>query len=122
MLLPVLNERDFALRGYTTGTPALMGHRARVTSVEWRTPLADIDRHLMVPPVGINRLALNVFADFGAAWDRDTSPHYHRGIGVELIAEPKVGYFFGLQTRAGIARGLDANGSTKIYLRAGRAF
>ena len=122
VLLPVLNERDFALRGYTTGTPGLMGHRARVTSVEWRTPLADIDRHLMVPPIGINRVALNVFADMGAAWDRDTTAHYHRGIGAELVAEPKVGYLFGLQTRAGIARGLDANGSTKIYLRAGRAF
>jgi hypothetical protein len=58
----------------------------------------------------------------GAAWERGLSPHYHRGIGVELIAEPKVGYLFGLQTRAGIARGLDADGSTKIYLRAGRAF
>jgi len=27
-----------------------------------------------------------------------------------------------MQTRAGVAKGLDENGSTKIYLRAGRTF
>lgn len=122
ILLPVLNEHDFALRGYTTGTPQLMGHRARVGSLEWRAPLADIDRHFMVPPVGVNRVALNLFYDIGAAWEPDTRPDYHRGIGAELVAEPRFGYLFGLQTRAGVAKGLDQAGSTKIYLRAGRSF
>ncbi|HEY3074471.1 MAG TPA: hypothetical protein VGJ74_04800 [Burkholderiales bacterium] len=122
ILLPELNQRDFALRGYTTGTPSLMGHRARVATVEWRAPLADIDRHLMVPPIGINRLALNLFLDVGAAWDQDAARDYHRGVGAELVSEPKFGYLFGLQMRAGVAKGLDATGSTKIYLRAGRAF
>jgi hypothetical protein len=122
ILLPELNQRDFALRGYTTGTPSLMGHRARVTTLEWRAPLADIDRHLMVPPIGINRVALNLFLDLGAAWERGTSPDYHRGIGAELVSEPRFGYLFGLQARAGVAKGLDATGSTKIYLRVGRSF
>jgi len=122
ILLPVLNERDFALRGYTTGTPSLMGHRARVTTVEWRTPLRDIDRHVMVPPVGINRLALNLFMDVGAAWEHGQTPDYHRGIGFEIMSEPRVGYLFGLELRAGFAKGLDETGSTKIYLRAGRSF
>jgi hypothetical protein len=122
ILLPVLNERDFALRGYTTGTPQLMGHRSRVTSVEWRTPLRDIDRHLVVPPLGINRISLNVFADIGAAWEHGDAPDYHRGIGAELMSEPRFGYLFWLQARMGIARGLDRSGSTKIYLRVGRSF
>jgi len=122
ILLPQLNERDFALRGYSVGTPSLTGHRARVATVEWRAPLADIDRHVMVPPVGINRLALNLFTDIGAAWDLGTTAHYHRGVGIELVSEPKFGYIYGLQMRAGIAKGLDATGSTKIYLRLGRAF
>jgi outer membrane protein assembly factor BamA len=122
ILLPVLNQRDFALRCYTTGTPELIGHRARLATLEWRTPLADIDRHLIVPPVGINRVALNVFFDAGAAWDQGTAPHYHRGVGAELMTEPRIGYLFGLQARIGAAKGLDATGSTKIYLRAGRAF
>jgi len=122
LVLPVLNERDFALRGYTTGTPELMGHRARVATVEWRTPLRDIDRHLVVPPLGINRVSLNLFTDIGAAWEHGAAPDYHRGIGAELMSEPRFGYVFGLQARAGIARGLDQAGSTKVYLRVGRAF
>jgi len=121
-LMPQINERDFALRGYTTGTPSLMGHNARVGTIEWRAALADIDRHIMVPPVGINRVGLTMFLDVGAAWEPGASPDYHRGIGGELVFEPRFGYLFGLQTRAGIARGLDESGSTKIYLRAGRTF
>ena len=122
ILLPILNQRDFALRGYTTGTPSLMGHRARVTTVEWRAPLADIDRHFMVPPLGINRVALNLFADVGAAWEHGDMPHYRRGVGVELVSEPRFGYIFGTTLRAGVAKGLDPAGSTKIYLRIGRSF
>ena len=122
ILLPQLNERDFALRGYNLGTPELTGHRARVISAEWRAPLADIDRHVMVPPVGINRVSLALFFDVGAAWEQDRSPDYHRGVGAEFIVEPRFGYLFGLQSRAGFARGLDTTGSTKIYLRVGRAF
>jgi hypothetical protein len=122
ILLPVLNERDFALRGYTTGTLELTGHRARVATVEWRTPLRDIDRHLVVPPLGINRIALNVFMDIGAAWEHGQAPDYHRGVGAELMSEPRLGYLFGSQARMGMARGLDQAGSTKFYLRLGRSF
>src|SRR5436190_775450 len=57
-----------------------------------------------------------------AAWEPSTSPDYHRGIGAELVFEPRIGYLFGLQTRAGVARGLDVGGSTKFYLRTGRMF
>jgi hypothetical protein len=122
LLLPILNEREFALRGYTSGTPELAGHRARVTSLEWRVPLRDVDRHLVVPPLGINRVALNVFLDVGAAWEHGQTPDYHRGIGAELMSEPRLGYVFGLQARIGVARGLDQTGSTKVYLRVGRSF
>jgi len=121
-LMPQINERDFALRGYTTGTPSLVGHNARIGTIEWRGTLADVDRHIMVPPVGVNRVGITLFMDVGAAWESNTSPDYHRGIGAELVFEPKFGYLFGLQTRAGIAKGLDATGATKIYLRAGRTF
>jgi hypothetical protein len=120
--LPVLNEREFALRGYTSGEPALTGHRARVATLEWRTPLADVDRHFMVPPVGLNRLSLNLFADVGAAWERDTRPDYHRGFGVELMSELRFGYLLGLHARAGIAKGTGALGKTTGYLKVGRSF
>jgi hypothetical protein len=120
--LPLLNDREFALRGYTSGEAALTGHRARVATLEWRTPLADVDRHRVVPPVGLNRLSLNVFADIGAAWEHGASPDYHRGFGVELMSELRVGYLFGLHARAGIAHGVDEPGKTTGYLRVGRSF
>jgi hypothetical protein len=119
---PRLNQREFALRGYGSGEPSLTGHRARLWTVEWRMPLADIDRAAMTPPVGINRISLNVFADVGAAWERGGSPDYHKGFGIELMTEPSVVYLFGWQARAGVARGVDEAGKTQFYLRAGRSF
>jgi hypothetical protein len=121
-LLPVINQRDLPLRGYTTGTPGLIGERARTLTAEWRVPLRDIDRHWVVPPLGINRVALALFVDVGAAWERGASPDYHRGLGAELVAEPRFGYVFGLQARAGVARGIDEGGATRWYLRVGRSF
>jgi hypothetical protein len=119
--LPVLNQRQFALRGYSGGEPTLRGHHARILTGEWRVPLADIDRHFMVPPVGLNRISLNVFTDVGAAWDHG-SADYHRSVGAELMTEPRLGYLLGFSARLGIARGLDEGGFTQVYLRAGRSF
>jgi len=121
-LLPILNQRDFALRGYSSGEPALTGDRARVGTLELRVPLRDVDRHAMVPPLGLNRVALNVFLDVGAAWARGAGPDYHRGIGAELMAELRAGYLFGIELRLGVAEGLDDPGKTMAYLRIGRSF
>jgi hypothetical protein len=121
-LLPILNQREFALRGYTSGAPGLVGHRARIGSLEWRVPLKDVDRHAMVPPVGLNRLSMNAFLDVGAAWPRGGEPDYRSGIGLELMSEIRVGYLFGADLRLGVARGLDEEGKTTAYLRIGRSF
>jgi len=121
-LLPILNQREFALRGYTSGEPTLTGNRARVTTAEWRIPLRDVDLHAMVPPVGLNRLALNMFYDVGAAWARGAQADYHRGVGIELMAEVRFGYLFGADLRIGLAEGLDEGGKTTGYLRLGRSF
>ena len=122
LALPLLNQREFPLRGYTSGEAALTGNRARVGTIEWRFPLADVDRHTMSPPVGLNRVSLSVFFDIGAAWNSGASPDYHRGVGIELLSEVRFGYLFGLQARAGVAWGLDDPGKTMGYLRVGRSF
>ena len=121
-LLPLLNQRDFPLRGYSSGEASLLGHRARLGSLEWRVPLRDVDRHGMVPPVGLNRIAVNLFFDVGDAWARGAEPDYHRGYGVELMAETRLGYFYGLQLRLGFATGGDEGGRSTAYLRVGRSF
>jgi len=119
----VLNNRSLSLRGYEGNELALQGRHARVGSVEWRTTLADVDQHFMVPAVGINRLSATVFADIGGAWDAGHKPAtWHRSVGVELLAETRMLYSLGLQLRLGVARALDGERGTTGYLSLGRAF
>jgi hypothetical protein len=120
--LPIINQREFPLRGYTSGEPSLTGNRARLGSVEWRVPLRDVDRHAMVPPVGLNRLSLNLFFDVGAAWAPGAEPDYHRGFGIEVMGEVRLGYLFPAELRLGLADGRDQGGKTTGYLRIGRTF
>ena len=120
--LPRLNQREFPLRGYLSGEAALTGHHARLGSVELRIPLSDVDRHFMLPPVGFNRVSMNLFFDAGSAWDSGAAQRYYRGAGVEARSELRLGYQYGVQLSAGLARGLDAPGKTVGYLRVGRSF
>ena len=115
-------QRRFALRGYSPGDNGLIGHRARLGTIEYRVPLADVDRATMLPPVGMNRVSMNVFADAGAAWDSGEQRRWRRGYGVELLVEARAGYLLGAQLRAGVAHGVDENGRTVAYLRIGRSF
>lgn len=122
LVLPILNQRDFPLRGYGSGEPTLNGHRARLVTVEWRVPLKDVDRHAMVPPIGLNRVAANLFLDVGDAWARGADADYHRGYGVELRSEVRLGYLLPLDLRLGLAKGRDEGGRSAAYLRLGRSF
>lgn len=119
-----LNSRDVSLRGYRGDEPGLRGQSMRVSSIEWRAPIADVDWHGMVPPVGLNRLSGAAFFDIGGAWNPGASgpARYSRGVGLELLGEVRLLYALGLQLRVGVARGLDAPKDTVGYLRAGRAF
>ncbi len=120
---PTLNVRNLSLRGYRGDEPELRGRNARVASIEWRTPLADIDRHFMVPAVGINRLSAAVFFDIGGAWNTGGSPdQWRRSVGFELLGELRLLYALGLQLRVGVAQALDEPKGTRGYLRAGRSF
>jgi hypothetical protein len=118
-----LDNRDISLRGYRGDEPGLRGTSARVTTVEWRTPIADVDRHFMTPAVGLNRVSAAAFFDIGGAWNTGRRPmRYQRGVGVEMLAEVKLLYALGLQLRLGVARGLDGPEDTRGYLTVGRAF
>src|SRR5690349_1299281 len=120
--LPVLDQRDFPLRGYRSGEAVLTGHHARLGTIEWRTPLDDVDRHFMVPPLGLNRLSLAVFVDAGAAWSDGASQRYFKSGGIELLSEVRLGYLLPLQLRAGVAKGFEAPGGTIAYVKLGRSF
>ena len=119
-----LNDRDITLRGYSrSNVPGLRGANARVSTVEWRAPIADVDQHFMTPAVGLNRVSAAAFFDIGGAWDEGHRPlRYQRGVGVELLSEIKLLYALGLQLRLGVARGLDEPKGTRGYLAFGRGF
>ena len=120
---PMLNQRNLPLRGYLGDEAALRGQNARNASIEWRTPLVDIDRHAMTPPIGINRLSAAVFLDAGSAWDNGMSrSKYYRSGGIELLSEVKLYYQMPLPLRLGIARGLDDPKVTRAYLQLGQSF
>jgi hypothetical protein len=119
----VLGSRSVALRGYSGNEPELYGRHARVASVEWRFPIADVDRHTMVPPVGLGRLSGTLIFDRGGAWNQGHGPgSYSNSVGIELLGETKLLYAFGLQLRLGVAHGLDGDKPTRAYLTFGRAF
>ena len=120
---PTLNVRNLSLRGYGGDEQALRGQNARVASVEWRTPLADIDRHFMLPAVGINRLSAAAFFDVGGAWNTGSGPdQWRRSVGFELLGEVRLLYSVGVQLRLGVAKGLDEPKGTRAYLSTGRSF
>ena len=119
--LPVLNQREFPLRGYRSGEAVLTGHRASLVTLEWRIPISDVDRHLMVPPVGVNRISMSAFTEAGAAWD-NAPQRWYKSAGVELLYEARAGYLLGLQLRIGVAKGFEAPGRTEGYVRLGRSF
>jgi hypothetical protein len=120
---PMLNQRDLPLRGYIGSETALRGQNVRNLGIEWRTPLADIDRATMSPPVGIDRLSGSVFMDAGSVWDNGYArSRYYRGVGVELQGEIRLLYGLPVPLRLGIAHGLDGPRGTHAYLQLGQAF
>lgn len=119
--LPVLNQREFPLRGYRSGEAVLTGHHSGLVVLEWRIPISDVDRHFMVPPVGADRFSMSVFTEAGAAWN-NAPQHWYKSAGVELLSEVRFGYQFGAQLRVGVARGFEAPGRTEWYVRLGRSF
>jgi len=121
-VLPVLNQREFPLRGYLSGEAVLTGHRSRLGTIEWRTPTSDVDRHFMVPPLGLNRISASVFFDAGAAWESGAPQRYFKSAGVELLSEVRLGYQLSAQLRAGVAKGFESPGRTVAYLHVGRSF
>lgn len=118
--LPDLNQRVFGLRGYDGGVQR--GTRMQLGSIEWRVPLADIDRHLMLPPIGINRLSAAFFAEAGRAWTPNRGGDVLRSRGVELLGEMKLGYLMPLGLRFGYVEALDGIKDKRTYLTLGRAF
>jgi Tol biopolymer transport system component len=72
--LGIGGELDFPVRGYAAGTK--FGDRAIGGSVEYRQPIALVERGYKLVPAFLDRLWGAAFVDGGAAWCLDDCPRF----------------------------------------------
>jgi len=119
----LFNQRDFALRGYDSGQAGLTGRRMLTGAVEWRFPLARIERGIMAPPLALHQLSGAFFVESGDAWYSGRHPDDPvTGAGIEINAETFVFYDLPFHLRFGYAYGFADNGGNHVYLQLGSAF
>jgi outer membrane protein assembly factor BamA len=117
------NQREFALRGYDSGSTGLTGRRMLLAAAEWRFPIARIERGIMAPPLAIHQVYGSAFAETGDAWDTGRTPgDYSTGVGIEANAEVNLLYNLAFHLRLGYAYGFADNGSNQVYLQLGSSF
>ncbi|MBO9541668.1 PD40 domain-containing protein [bacterium] len=108
------------LRGYSVGT--LSGNRMAMGSLEYRFPIAEIQRGLGTIPVYVTRVAGATFADAGWVGTDRLSPDMHLGVG----AETRIGMSIisvATELRLGVARGTHpTDGTTQTYAELGISF
>lgn len=119
----VFNRRSYPLRGYPTGLRTLTGRRMLLANLEWRFPVALIEKGIMVPPLGVHQVHGSLFYSAGDAWNDDTeAADYVQSAGVELNIETIVGYFIPVNIRVGYAHGFDTGGEDQWYIHSGFTF
>jgi len=119
----VFNRRDYALRGYKEGLTQLIGSHMTLAELEWRFPIALIERGIMAPPFGVTKIHGKVFYSMGDAWYDDfESADYVDSAGAEINFNMVFGYIIPFNVKLGLAKGFDDIGEKQIYLQAGISF
>ncbi|MBI3897941.1 MAG: hypothetical protein HY308_06550 [Gammaproteobacteria bacterium] len=117
------NIRRYALRGYPDGRADMQGRRAQIATVEWRFPIARLERTFITPPIGLHQLAGTVFVDSGGVWTDGSNPDERKtGAGFELNTDAAFNYWLRLDLRLGYAHGFDDGGKDEVYLHLGSSF
>jgi hypothetical protein len=113
-----IDDRDVYLRGYAFGE--FRGRRAGLVSLEYRLPLANIERGTGQGPFFFRRLHGAVFAEAGNAWNEGAlhASDAKRAVGAELRLDLDFSYRLPLTLRLGIAKGLDEQGLKQLTLNA----
>ena len=119
-----LGRDHYRLRGYADNR--IVAQDAALASVEWRFPLARIQRNWHTYPIGLRDLHGALFADTAAVWrPRGIAREgkFYTGIGAELTTELMLAYQLPLPITLGVAKGLDEElGEVRGYLRMGLSF
>jgi WD40-like Beta Propeller Repeat len=133
--LGIGGELDFPVRGYGEGSQ--LGDRAVAGSLEYRFPIALVERGYRLLPLFVDRLWGTAFADGGAAWCLDDCPVVLQptrearpvfSVGAELGADLTLFFHGALQVMGGVALPLSETGpedvrpAPEVYVRFGRSF
>jgi len=114
-------EEPFLLRGYPARE--FRGERALSLSVEYRMPLRNIERGWGTLPLFVRRLHATFFGDLGDAWSEgEGGPSLKSGVGGSLGTDLYLGYYLPVRLQAGVARGIDKEGITVVFIALGNAF
>lgn len=110
------------LRGYAPG--AFVGSAFALGSLEYRFPIAWIDRSPSVLPLYAGKLSGAVFADAGDAFEPGRPVTPHPSVGAELRLGVELGWAIAGSIVVGDAYGFDvgAGGGHRPYLGAGASF
>lgn len=112
------------VRGFETAD--VNGRTTIVANLDYRLPLAWIERGPGTWPVFLRSIHGAVFADGGGAWDADPSrDKWRASFGAELSSDVVVGYSVPLTLTAGVAFRHDPtrrSDGVAVFARVGRAF
>ena len=104
-----IRQGAFVLRGYEPAQ--FSGTTYNLMNVEYRFPIAYVNRGLSTLPVFVRSLAGVLFVDYGGAYYEMDMDHpldvFHAGVGAELWINLVLGYGGFVDARLGVARGLD---------------
>ena len=104
-----IRQGAFVLRGYEPAQ--FSGTTYNLLNVEYRFPIAYVDRGLSTLPVFLRALSGVLFFDYGGAYYEMDMDHpldvFHAGAGAELWINLVLGYGGFVDARFGVARGFD---------------
>ena len=110
-----------ALRGYSPF--ARLGSQRHLLQMEYRFPIARIQRGPQTLPLYANRVYGNAFVDWGDAFfGKIDLKNFAVGVGAELFIDFTVGYYLPYTLRTGIAYGLSEGGRLQYYTHFGVPF
>jgi hypothetical protein len=110
-----------ALRGYPVG--AFFGDRFYLANLEYRFPIARVNRGVTTLPISFDRFYASIFANFGDAFfGAPTLSGIKGGAGAELFTDLLLGYYLPFTVRIGGAYGWNERGGFSGYVNLGVPF
>ena len=103
--LSLFGRDDFALRGYATSVQG--GNNMNVNRLNFNQWLGRIDKGWGIWPIAAGDYSVNLYVDYGSAWQSGDSPNYLTGVGIDFNIEVLAFYNLMMPIRFSFARGLD---------------